>query len=436
MFFIIARFLLLLYVGFWASLVLAGEAGTVVFATGSAHNGKSPIAVGDWVNEGDEIRTGGDGYLYLKTIDNGFLVLRPNSRARIVAFHVDREHPQNTRIKFELLSGVARSISGEAARQSRENFRFNTPVAAIGIRGTDFTVFTDQEISRVSVVAGGVVVSGFTEACAPAGMGPCQGATVRELFERNSNLMIQVTRAQVVPSLIKINELAPDLISPPRGDEPASKKTSKINGLSVPNDTAAVIYPNNSLVNTVDAAVVTAVAATTAPQTDIIWGRWQVLLNQPATIDLTTQLNNNGARLVAINSNFALLTDKNRVWIAPSNISLGFALQQSEAYVLNTASNAVNGASLQNGVLLVNFSTSSFNTSFNVLYGSSTAKLQALGNVTSTGELIGANQFIAPTNMVVNGVLSNQNGGSAAYLFQSRIDSLHSITGATYWTAK
>lgn len=173
-----------------------------------------------------------------------------------------------------------------------------------------------------------------------------------------------------------------------------------------------------------------------ASQTDIIWGRWQVLLNQPATIDLTTQLNNNGARLVAINSNFALLTDKNRVWIAPSNISLGFALQQSEAYVLNTASNAVNSASLQNGVLLVNFSTSSFNTSFNVLYGSSTAKLQALGNVTSTGELIGANQFIAPTNMVVNGVLSNQNGGSAAYLFQSRIDSLHSITGATYWTAK
>lgn len=436
LFFIIARFLLLLYVGFWASLVLAGEAGTVVFAVGSAHIGQSSIAVGDGVNEGDEIRTGGDGYLYLKTIDNGFLVLRPNSRARIVVFHVDREHPQNTRIKFELLSGVARSISGEAARQSRESFRFNTPVAAIGIRGTDFTVFTDQETSRVSVAAGGVVVSGFTEACTSAGAGPCQGVTTRELFERNSNLMIQVTRAQVVPSLIKINELAPDLISSPRSDEPTSKTTSKINGLSVPNDTAAVIYPNNSLVNTVDAAVVTAVAATTAPQTDIIWGRWQVLLNQSPTIDLTTQLNNNGARLVAINSNFALLTDKNRVWITPSNISLGFALQQSEAYVLNTASNAVNNAALQNGVLQVNFSTSTFNTSFNVLYGSSVAKLQALGSVTPTGELIGANQFIAPTNMVVNGVLSNQNGGSAAYLFQSRIDSLHSVTGATYWTAK
>ena len=75
MFFIIARFLLLLYVGFWASLVLAGEAGTVVFAVGSAHIGQSSIAVGDGVNEGDEIRTGGDGYLYLKTIDNGFLAV-------------------------------------------------------------------------------------------------------------------------------------------------------------------------------------------------------------------------------------------------------------------------------------------------------------------------------------------------------------------------
>ena len=154
-----------------ASLAQAGEAGRIVFVSGDVQIAGQPIALDHAVQEGDELTTGADGYAYLKTIDNGFLILRPNSRARIIAYHIDQQDPANTRIKLELLNGVARSISGQAVKQSRQNFRFNTPVAAIGIRGTDFTVATDQTTSRIAVIDGGVVVSRFSGACGPEGCG-------------------------------------------------------------------------------------------------------------------------------------------------------------------------------------------------------------------------------------------------------------------------
>lgn len=41
-------------------------------------------------------------------------------------------------VRFRLDRGVARAISGAAAEGARERFRLNTPLVAIGVRGTDF----------------------------------------------------------------------------------------------------------------------------------------------------------------------------------------------------------------------------------------------------------------------------------------------------------
>src|SRR5476649_35375 len=143
----------------------AEEAGRIVFVTGQAQLASHTAALDAAVLEGDQLETGADGYIYVKTVDNGFLILRPNSKARIATYHVDLQHPAETHVKLELLSGVARSISGQAVKRARQNFRFNTPVAAIGVRGTDFIVYTDQTTSRVLVVSGGVVMSAFNGSC-------------------------------------------------------------------------------------------------------------------------------------------------------------------------------------------------------------------------------------------------------------------------------
>jgi hypothetical protein len=206
------------------SAAYAGEAGKLVFVTGQVTVGGAAAKQDRAVQEGDELATGADGYVYVKTVDGGFLILRPNSKARIAAYHIDAANPANTRVKLELMGGVARSISGSGVKAARQNFRFNTPVAAIGVRGTDFIVYTDQQTSRVAVVSGGIVMSGFSGPCGPEGSGPCEGNTSRELFAGQAGMLLQVRRGEHAPQLLRgAPALSPDQVAPPRQDEPVGK---------------------------------------------------------------------------------------------------------------------------------------------------------------------------------------------------------------------
>lgn len=418
-----------------ASLVLAGEAGRIVFVAGDAQSAGQRIVTGHSVREGDEITTGADGYAYLKTIDDGFLILRPNTRARVTTYHIDLQTPSNTRVKLELLSGVARNISGQAVKQARQNFRFNTPVAAIGVRGTDFVVFADQDTARVMVISGGVVVSGFSGGCKPEGGGPCEGSTSRELFADQVGKLLQVRGNQSVPQLMRGNGHSPDVIAPPRPDEPAGKGAGSgaVGGQSgIVGDLSLDAKKNASLSQNL--AAVGAVGAQIAePARTIIWGRWQAVLDQAASVDVV-KLTDGGAKLLAINAQFALLRARDGEWQVPTSGTMGFALKQSEAYILDEAHRTLTSAKLENGRLQVDFAKTSFDTSFDLVNQSERFKLQAQGSVSRDGLLNGASQFEHPTNMAVNGVLSKENGGSAAYLFQGRIDGQRVASGATYWT--
>ena len=211
---------------FASSALFAGEAAQIVFSAGEARVAGRVARVGDNISEGDMLVTGGDGYLYLKTRDNGFFILRPNSSGRIVSYQIDTNDPANNRIKLELQQGVARHISGDAVKNARQNFRFNTPVAAIGVRGTDFTVFANAETTRVAVLSGGVVVSPLSGECVSSGLGPCDGALSRELFAEKIGHTLQVDRGQV-PVLVKGSDKAPDAIAPPRTNEPKANSSVK-----------------------------------------------------------------------------------------------------------------------------------------------------------------------------------------------------------------
>src|SRR3989338_1515994 len=79
------RFMLMMGLLVAASLACAGEAGRIVFVAGDVQIAGQRVAAGSAVSEGDELATGSDGYAYMKTVDNGFFILRPNTRARITA---------------------------------------------------------------------------------------------------------------------------------------------------------------------------------------------------------------------------------------------------------------------------------------------------------------------------------------------------------------
>lgn len=444
-----------------ASLAQAGEAGKVIFVAGNAQVLDRSAVEGAAVQEGDLLQTGADGFLYIKTVDKGLFILRPNTKARIVSYHIDSANPANTRIKLELISGIARSKSGEAVKHARQNFRFNTPVAAIGVRGTDFTVFTDQNTSRVSVISGGIVVSGFADACRPEGVGPCEGAASRELSATQRGQLLQIRRGALAPQLLNGTVMTSDQPPLPEGAE-ALGSASGISGSTVAAPQTSIEVKRDDSI----AQVVTQITAPPAPapgpapapaptpetppivtpplpgtpvvvdnrpDSGIIWGRWQRIGVPRAPLNLTAA--RESAELLATKGNYALLRTPGKEYQARETGSVGFALRESEAFIYTDYGNnrLTAPATVSNGRLRVDFGTKSFTTSFDLASKDELFKFQAQGVVSADGRLYGDLAAGRPGYVNLQGLLSNEKGGSAAYIFDGRIDERRTVNGATYW---
>ncbi len=410
----------------------AGDAGHIVFVVGKVQIADRPATLGSVVQEGDEITTGSDGYVYLKTIDNGFLILRPASRARIVTYKVDMHHPTETKIKLELLEGVARSISGQAVKLARKNFRFNTPVAAIGVRGTDFTVFTDQQTSRVTVLSGGVVVGGFSGNCSPEGGGPCEGNASLELFANQSGQLLEIQKGQALPQLMRNTNLAPDAVAPPRSNEPNNKLSLAPLGttatLLIPNDVSLDPQKNqNLLFNTKFPPSAQPPVVPTTPE--VMWGRWQAVANLGADIDGLAKLKNASYEPAKILDAFFISRIKQSELVLPKEGQAAFALIDSEAYIVTKGQTVA--ATVQDGRLDIDFAKRAFSTSLTVTAPNAQVDIQAKGDVTLKGELFSS---LKGSNATVSGYLGGANAKEAAYLFKSLDAPAVSAFGATRWS--
>jgi hypothetical protein len=92
------------------------------------------------VFKGDTIRVGANGFLQLRFSDGGLIALRPNSEFRIDDYHFAGQQDGSEKAVFKLVRGSLRAISGKIGKQNKDNYQLNTPVATIGIRGTDYQI--------------------------------------------------------------------------------------------------------------------------------------------------------------------------------------------------------------------------------------------------------------------------------------------------------
>jgi hypothetical protein len=142
----------------------ATVAATVVMITGrglalSADGSLRALVAGSPVFEGELVSTGPSTYLNLKFADQSLFLLRPNTRFQIEEFSHEPPAaaaeplalaparrtltasvtpPRTDTAFFRLLKGGFRAVTGAVGKSERERFRVATPVATIGIRGTDF----------------------------------------------------------------------------------------------------------------------------------------------------------------------------------------------------------------------------------------------------------------------------------------------------------
>ncbi|MFA6310848.1 MAG: FecR domain-containing protein, partial [Sterolibacterium sp.] len=131
--------------------------------------------------------------------------IRPQSRLRIEDFHYDPANPRENRIKFSLEQGTLRSITGRAGEAAKDRYRLNTPIAAIGIKGTDFIVQVANDTTRVAVNSGAIVLAPLGEGCPANALGACSTAGARELSAAIAERYLELKMHQSVPELLQIN---------------------------------------------------------------------------------------------------------------------------------------------------------------------------------------------------------------------------------------
>ena len=128
----------------WADSRLATTlAGKVKLVHGqvllTAADGLQRVAsTGMELRSGDLIATGPEAEMHAEMEDGAYLAVRPGAQIRLVAYQLTGTAADTSWI--DLIKGGLRLVSGWIAKSNPGAFRLKTPVATIGIRGTDFEV--------------------------------------------------------------------------------------------------------------------------------------------------------------------------------------------------------------------------------------------------------------------------------------------------------
>lgn len=95
------------------------------------------LQAGNRVFLGDKLITGADGFLRLKMIDEALLDLRCYSIMVIEDYDLKSAKRKSV---FNLLQGSLRKITGEIGKWKEDVYELRTPVAGVGVRGTEYAL--------------------------------------------------------------------------------------------------------------------------------------------------------------------------------------------------------------------------------------------------------------------------------------------------------
>jgi hypothetical protein len=111
--------------------------GNVTAVSADGHS--RPLAKGSQIEVGDTVNTQ-QGRAQLRFQDGAYMSLLPETSFKIEEFRFTEKGQGADRIVMNLLRGGMRTITGLIGRANRQNYRFRTAVATIGIRGTEYSV--------------------------------------------------------------------------------------------------------------------------------------------------------------------------------------------------------------------------------------------------------------------------------------------------------
>jgi len=117
-----------------SGMVVASRGEVSALANGSSRELKQ----GDFVYVNDEILTGARSFAVLQFTDGAKVTIRPDSKLVIETYLYAGNNGDEATLN--LVSGGLRVITGAMAKTNPENYKVRTPVALMGVRGTEFSI--------------------------------------------------------------------------------------------------------------------------------------------------------------------------------------------------------------------------------------------------------------------------------------------------------
>lgn len=115
---------------------------------------RNAIAVGESVFRDEAIQTGADSAAKVVFLDQTNLSIGPNARVALNQYVYSEARPAG-KVALNLIRGTYRFVTGDLDKRAYE---INTPVATIGVRGTEFDVATTGARTVVTLLGGEVRV--------------------------------------------------------------------------------------------------------------------------------------------------------------------------------------------------------------------------------------------------------------------------------------
>ncbi len=432
----------------------AVNVGEVSLVLGKAYiksgNKQERVRAGTIVKVSDEIITEANGHVHIQFVDEALVSVRPDSKLEVQRYDFDAANPANSSIKLNLLEGIARSISGDGAHAARDRFRMNTPIAAIGVRGTDFVVSASSQSVRALVNEGAIVMAPFSSDCLATAFGPCAANAVE--LSQDSLQMVAIEGDVALPRLMPASDERGNLseageIEVAEADTRTEEKTvgsdvylENVTSLKVAEEAniVASAKPKPPVVTppvTVlpDFTPESAVAASTLASNNLIWGRWAGRDGQGELerISLAYELASTDRDVTIANDTYVLFRDGGGSTLVQRDLTvIGFALNSAQAFY--HSGSGVMAMEVNNGSLQIDFGAKSFATQLGL-------------NSTATG----------PVDFSATGVFDNNNGGyfynnsdtqiirgavsldgtEAGYVFEKQLGADTSVEGITLWGA-
>ena len=404
------------FFGFGSFAHAAQVVGEVTFIIGKANierpAGNAEPQKGGSVQEGDVIRTTDNGHVHIRFIDGARVSVRPNSVFRIHEFKYSPADPAASVVRLSLDAGEARSISGAAAQAAKERFRLNTPLVAIGVKGTDFVAQVSKDIIRVTVNQGAIVMAPFDNACKADTLGVCKTARAKELTAEMLGQALVYRLGTTDPSFQNVSK-------------PGQADNTKLLQLDRQLRDAAEkpLASDTEVKNPLNAL----------GSNSLIWGRWarDPIANDKLTVPFLEAMRGN--EVTVGDGYYFLFREPSNINVLPTLTSkTEFGLKSSSAYYRNAA-NEVVPATVSAGSLSIDFGAKTFATQLGLsAEGTGIQSFSQSGTINSgTGIFLGRSGPEANPTSSLAGAIS-LDARQAGYLFKTQIGR-GTFLGATLW---